>query len=489
MPIPAQTITIRDPGLGVVEPATSIPLLLGTASGAHVDEPTMLNSANDLVSGWGQGPLVEDGARLLSEAGGPILVCQIDGDVTGTNTSVTKAAVDSSTGTVTLAGEPNDTYDARIEITRTGTLGTAKFRYTLDMQTIDPLVLPTWSPELTVPSGGAFVIPNTGITATFVPGAGAVFFEDGDTHSWTSTEPYYTPYALASAMEAVLAKPHLLWRFASLSGNVATASAAATMAAALGTHLDTAQSGFRYVRGLIDTGSKDDTTDLATSFASFEHRRVGPAYGQVVRTSLKPFVGFATPRRSMVGDLATRAAANLISTHLGRVASGAVSGVRAVSHDEFITGGVDDLRISTMRTWPGRPGFYITRGRLASPPGSDFRFTHNGFVMDVACATVVRAQQNWVAKSFRTTSTGSIDPLDAVDMRQDVLRQLRAQLTEPTNAEGKRGHVSALDYRIDLTANILLAGQVLTEVAIRPLGYAEFFTTQIGFAIDVEEAA
>jgi hypothetical protein len=200
-------------------------------------------------------------------------------------------------------------------------------------------------------------------------------------------------------------------------------------------------------------------------------------------------VGYSHPRQSGLAEKSARAAANLISTALHRVASGALTGVQAIEHDEYQSPGVDDLRVSSLRTWPGRPGFYITRGRLASPPGSDFQFTHNGFVMDVACATVVRAQQAWIGKSFRTTSSGTLDPLDAEDLRQDVLKQLRAQLTEPMNAEGKRGHVSALDYRVDLTNNVLVSGQILTEVAIRPLGYADFFVTQIGFAIDVPEAA
>lgn len=489
MTLPSQSITIRDPGLGVVAPATALPLIMGVCSASRENELAAVNSIADLAEGWQDGPLVQDGARVLSESGGPILVCQIEGDVAGTNSSVTKTAADSSTGTVTLSGAPYDSFDGRVEITKTGALGVAKFRYTLDAQSIDSTIRPTFSPELTVPSGGTYVIPNSGITLTFVPGAGPVLFEAGDVHTWTSTEPYFTGTAVNAAMTAAFSHPARRWRFQHVAGNVPDASDAAAIAAALATHMQTAEGAFRYTSTFLDAGSGDTTTNLATAFAAFESRRVGPAYGQIVRASLKPFVGFSRPRRSMLAEKSARAAANLISTALHRVASGALSGVMAIGHDEYQAPGVDDLRISTVRTWPGRPGFYLSRGRIASPPGSDFQFTHNRFVMDVACATVVSAQQAWIGKSFRTTSQGTLDPLDAEDMRQDVLKQLRAQLTEPMNAEGKRGHVSALDYRIDLTNNILISGQILTEVAIRPLGYGDFFVTQIGFQVDVPEAA
>jgi hypothetical protein len=488
MPIPSQLITIRDPGLGVVSPATSVPLVMGVASASRADEIASVNSISDLASGWGNGPLVQDGARILSESGGPILVCQIAGDVAGTSGAVTKSPAGTSTGTITLAGEPFDTFDGRLEITKSGTNGTAKFRYSLDAQTIDTTIEPTFSPELTVPSAGTYLIPNSNITVTFVPGGGAVFFEKGDVHTWASVEPYFSGTELADAFAAVLGS-FRQWRFAHVAGNAPTSSAAATIAAALATHMDTAQGKFRYARAFIDAGSKDTFANLASAFASYENRRVGPAYGQIVRTALKPFVGFSHPRRSMLAEKSARAASNLISTSLHRVASGGLAGILAIEHDEYQSPGVDDLRISSVRTWPGRPGFYLTRGRLASPPGSDFQYTHNGFVMDVACAAVVRAQQAWIGKSFRTTNAGTLDPLDAEDLRQDVLKQLRAQLTEPMNAEGKRGHVSALDYRVDLTNNVLISGQILTEVAIRPRGYADFFVTQIGFAIDVPEAA
>ena len=482
MVTPAQTITIRDPGLGLVEPAANAVLLLGVCSASRQNEFAAVNSIADLASGWGDGPLVQDGARILSEPGRPQLyVCQVTGGVVGTNSAVTQTG---GGPVVTLTGAPNDTYDGRVEVMAGGALGVGKFRYTLDRQTLTTgpdAPTPTWSPTITIPSGGTYLIPNTGVTLNFASGTYVL----ATTYDFTCTEPYYNGTNLSDAFTSVFLQKQRRWRLAHLAGNAGTASAAATIASAFGTHMATAQTNFRYVRGFLDTGSKDTTSNLATSFGSFVDPRVGPYYGQIVRSSLKPFVGFSTPRRSGLAELTARAASQMISTNLLRVASGALTGVKYIAQDEYANPVVDDLRITSLRTWPGRPGFYINQARLASQIGSDFAYTHNGFIMDVACATVVNAQQSWAGKSFRLTSAGTLDPLDAEDLRQDVLKQLRAQLTEPLNAEGKRGHVSAINYRVDLTNNVLVTSQILTEVSMRPLGYARDFVTQLGFAVDV----
>ena len=487
MTIPSQTITIKDPGLGLIDIAPSTPLLMGISSAGTATELVSVQSPTDAVAAFGQGPLVEDACRVLSEAGGPVLMCRLNGSVAGTNSSVTATPIGAGTGTITLSGAPYDSYDAEVEITKTGTLGTAEFRYSLDAhRTTGPNgveIPPTWSESITVPSGATYAIPNTNITMTFVPGAGAVYFEDGDVHTWTSTEPYYAVADLDAAGDVVRLLANQ-WRLIHLAGQAPSAAGAATMAAGLDAEMSAEQTLFRYARGFMETGAESTSTTIA-AFAAFESKRVSLSYGKCVRLSLKPFVGWSTPKRSILAEITARATAEQISTHLGRVASGALPGVMWISHDEFQVGTMDVARFSTLRSWPGRNGFYITRARLAAPAGSDFKMTHNGFVMDVACNTVATALAEWANKSFRTTATGTIDPKDAADIEASVLRQLRAQLTEPVNAEGKRGHVSALNFTVDLTNNVLTTNTINTEVAIRPLGYGEYFVTQIGFALDV----
>lgn len=481
MPIPNQTLTIKDPGLGLVEPATSTPIIVGTSSAGTVNTMLSIQSPIDAVTAFGQGPLVEDACTILGIAGGPVLMGRLTGSVAGAAGAVSQVG---SGPIVTVAGASYDSYDFKAVVTLGGILGTGKFKYALDAHNMigpDGKALdPTYSAELTIPSGGTYIIPNTNLTLTFAAGTYVL----DTTYTFTATAPFYAAADLDAFFDIYRLYPNQ-WRLIHAAGQIASASSAATLAAGLGTEMATEQTAFRYARGFLSAGT-DTATNVLTSFAAFEDRRVGVSYGRCARLSGKPFAGWGTPRRSVLAEITGRAVREQISTHLGRVASGSLTGVLAIDHDENTAGvPLDVARISTLRTWPNRPGFYITRGRLSAPLGSDFKLTHNGFVMDVACKTVVNALQEFANKSFRTTSTGTIDPGDAKDIEVAVLRQLRAQLTEPINAEGKRGHVSALNFTVDLTNNLQITSQINTEVAIRPLGYGEYFSTQIGFALEV----
>jgi len=66
-----------------------------------------------------------------------------------------------------------------------------------------------------------------------------------------------------------------------------------------------------------------------------------------------------------------------------------------------------------------------------------------------------------------------------------VREALNEQLLRPTNAEGVSGHVSALNYTIDRTNNVATTETLLSDVAIRPLGYAKFINTTLGYSLAV----
>ncbi len=69
----------------------------------------------------------------------------------------------SGTGTVgwvTQVSSPLDVYDIRVTIVTTGALGAGVFTYSLDGSN-------TTSGQILIPSGGVYVIPNTGIFLTF----------------------------------------------------------------------------------------------------------------------------------------------------------------------------------------------------------------------------------------------------------------------------------------------------------------------------------
>ena len=460
MPIPGQTFTILDPGLALSPPAPTTPLFLGTSELGTANALVSVANAQAAVDAFGQGPLTEALCYALSVAGGPVLGMKLATSVAATIGAVTVSRVGASTGdisTVPPAGSPLDAYEVIVEITSTGSVAAAdfNFKYSLDDGR-------TFSAEQVCPAGGAFTIPSSGLTVTFTDNAGTPFFEKGDTHSFDTTAPYYGTGELAAA--------------------VASAVDGAAMFNALDVHLDTFEANFRFVRAMMDAGN-DTPANVAAAYAAVESRRIMAVFGDADTASAKPFDGWGTPKISALVPVAGRAADSLISTDLGRVASGRLSGVLEISHDENFDEVLDQHKIATLRSHLGRSGFYVTRGRLKSPVGSDFSDWQLGRIMDVACRDVFIGQQNFLNIGVRTTGAGAIDERDARRLETQIDSRLRANLTQPTNAEGTPGQVSAVRYAIDRTNNILASSQLISEVAVQPLGYARFISTTIGFAL------
>lgn len=473
MTIPGQTFTIPENGLGLSAPAVTTPLVLGTGSAGTLSTLYTITSKNQCVATFGQGPISEAICHILDEAGGPVLGMRLTGSVAGAAGAVTAHAT--GTGTITVAGASYDDYEVIVEIVTAGTLATAEFKYSLDDGR-------TYSEVILVPAGpGTYAIPSTNLTLTFVPGAGPSFFALGDWHEFNCTAPYYSTANLATAVTALGAvSATTQWAFVLLTGRPATGADGATMFAAVETHAATMATAKRFVRWIMDAG-KGDVATTQTAFAAVSDARVCVTYGMCDVASGKPIAGWATPMLPLANSVASRAAASLISTDLARVASGSLLGVVAISHDEYALQSIDNYRLTTARTWPGRSGFYLTNGRLKSEAGSDFTYWQHGRVIDTACTTTNGFQAEFIGVGVRTNTDGTIDLRDKARFETKGTDQLSAVLTQPSNAEGTRGHCSAFSYTIDHTNDLAGTETLISEVSVRPLGYPKFITTTVGF--------
>lgn len=482
MAIPGQTLTLRDPGLGLGEQGENNFVFLGCSSSGSITEVKSFSSSAAVVDEYGQGPLPEALCHKGSTSGWPVYACRLSGTTAGAAGSVTKTAVGSSTGTVTVAGAAYDRYEVIVEITTTGTVATGVFRYSLDDGR-------TYSEEITIPSGGTYAITNTNLTLTFVPGAGAVYFQDGDLHEFDCTAPHWSTTELALGVTALTTYMTITPEFALdaliLVGRNATGSGAATIAGALSTHMTTLAARFQYARAMMDAGSGDTRANVKTAFASYADARVCLIYGDCDLPSSKPYAGFGSPKTSALLSFAARAARELISTDLARVASGPLTGVLEISNDEFANQDMDSAKISTTRTQPLAVGYFITNARLKSATGSDYKYWQHGRLMDRACRTVAKAQVNFQSAGYATNSDGTIEESEAKRLEAIVTEALKVALIDPINAEGRAGHVSDFLYRVNRVNNFLQSETIMSKVAVRPLGYAKYITTELGFAADV----
>lgn len=456
-------------------------MFMGCCEKGDLNTVYAFSNYSDVVDELGQGPLAEDLCYALAVGGGPVYATRLDAVADGAAGAVTKTYTTPTEGTGTLtvdgASKPLDAYDARLFVVKAGRLGDAEFLYTLDNGY-------TMSQQLVIPSGGSYTIPSTGVTLTFANGAGVdETFNVGDVFSFTCTAPTYGATELADGVDALMAV-NLSLASLVLSGAHADAATSATLAAAVGLHAESLFAQMRYVRTIIDAGAGTPAAAI-TGYASMQSARVCVAYGDCNVVSVKPIPGWSTPRRPISQVVAGRCASILISTDPARNASGALPGVVAISHDEFRKELLDQKGFTTLRTWQGERGFYITNARLMCAPGSDYQYWQYGRVMDTACDTVARAQFPLVSSAVKLNSDGTVAASSADKWEKQVGAQLRVNLLDPDNAEGFSGHVTDLSYKVDTTNNVQQSGVVKTRVAVQPLGYAKQIETELGFAAGV----
>jgi hypothetical protein len=453
-----------------------------------------LGSSVDAIATLGVGPGV-DLAAILADKGGCLYLEATDG-VAGAAGAVTPVRVGTSTGTITVAGTATNEHQVAIEITATGTLGAARFRYRLEYNALlkaQSVLGSGWSPEIVVPTGATYVLGATGITLTFVPGAGAVFFQDGDVHTFATTAPHYTAANFTTAMGALPAQlGNLYFDQVFCTGVNNSGADAATMAAAVETEMDDLEDLFYFGRALMDAGSPDTASNVKTGLVAFSSNRVGVVYGYAYTASKVPQLGRSTPKLPLLVNFAERAADAAqvdISQNLGRVLSGGLRGVSYITHDEGdgTPAFIEEDKINTARTFIGASGIYATNGYLKSGMGSDYLYWDWGCTMDKIARVQYLAQFPWVLAKLesKVDGSGQVTEGSALRVESAIQGQLKTAIRDPKNVEGGNGYVSGLSYTISRTNNFLSTRQLVTTTQAVPLVPIEGFVSTLGFARSV----
>jgi hypothetical protein len=213
-------------------------------------------------------------------------------------------------------------------------------------------------------------------------------------------------------------------------------------------------------------------TALIAEYASSANVRMDVAAGACELVSA---ISGRIYRRQGAWVIAARRAKVRLSEDCARVASGPVVGVVKLYHDEEVKPGLDDKKFSTLRTFNGEAGFWITNDRIMSAVGSDFEFTQHRQVMDVACEVARSALLRYLSESILVDrETGKIDEPTARAIEATVNAQLEAALVQPV-------HASATAVTIDRNVNILSTKKLVALISVVPLGYAKSIEVEIGF--------
>lgn len=476
--------TIKDGALGLAaNNGTDQHIAIGVSSSGTMNELQWHTDPETVKSVYGTGPLVDKVCYHLDAVGGVVGVQRINSSAAGTigAATVVRGGAGDSTATATSSGAPLDAYQIKAKITRQGTnlaANTAAFIYSLDDGD-------TWSAEVAMPTSGIYAFPGTGVTFTWVNGAGPISFKVDDVFSATAVAPGYSATDVNNALDALRtgAAATARFRLIHLVGQAANAAGSATIAAAVAAKMTTEMNNYRYTYIWIEAADDTDA-NLITAFASFVSDRVNVVAGFCELVGNNKIM-----KRHVAWPLCARRMAQTPQRDLARTANGAdggaLPGVRKLYRDEYVTPGLDDARFSTARTWPGEPGFFAGGGRLMYAPGSDYQKLQYRELMDIACTENYRALFPYMNDDDAVDvdlETGLIEEESARRVEKKVDALLAIALTE-------KRWVTSVSSTIKRDESIISTSTLKTKVRIVPKAYVGNIETEIGFSNPAFRAA
>jgi Protein of unknown function (DUF2586) len=492
MALPSTTQTVLDGGLGITTPASSRAHVVGVFESGPSNTPTLIGNQRQLKETFGlQGPGNDLVGGILDVAGGPVLVTR-----TATTTAATygQASMASSIspgannaiGTVVATSAPKNDFAIVVNIiASTGLLASTTFQYSLDGGK-------TFSS--TIQAAATVPLNTSGVTLEFGSGV-TQGYTAGATYTGTSKAPHYTSADLTTAFAAIDLSI-LPWDFFVFSGEAATAAAAATLFATIGAKMASyASSKDRYYRAIMGAG-EGTPASVVTAFGALTDVRMCVGQGKARAPASFGIVGRSLPLLPTLIFLAERAAGNVISTDLAQTSGadsvGPLTSVTEPSQNEFTQpAGLDDIRISTLRTYSNLTGIFLTNARLMCPPGSDFEFWQHGRMMDAACVVVSGQHSSLISSNVicKADGSGSLTEPAALTIEKKVQRALDNVVGSgirgvgPKAIDGSTGHLSDQKYQVDRTNNVLSTKTLITTVSLVPRGYLKFLTATLSFRL------
>lgn len=368
LPIPSVTGNLVEGGIGVLaQDNTSSHCKIGssTLGTAGTIYSFMGSDTNNVINTLGVGPLVDSVIDSLIKSDGKLTYAyKVAPSTAGSSSAVTRVG---TSPIVTLTGAPNDASETIIKIVLGGAVGTATFQYSLDNGD-------TYSAVYT--TAATFLLP-TGVTINFTAGT----YVAGDTESYTDTSPAMTSADISTALDNVIASTIPI-SYVHIVGQAVDAASTLTIATMVDGKMLTAFTAKRPLWAIVEGPAVDKAT-MATSFASFVSKFTVIAGGFCEYGNIRTG---GIDKRSSGRPISGRIARTPISIHPARLPddsdldplAGVVklvpTGAAASSgyHDENSTPLYTSIRCASLRSIPGRDGFFITQVPTMAPTGSNY---------------------------------------------------------------------------------------------------------------------
>lgn len=462
------TLKFRTGGLALAAGRTEgLFAVLGRAWSGDAAAPVRVRDDKVVFDDFVGGDLVDAVADAFVAGGRDCYACKVAADTAGTTNAAQADAGNTGGGALAAAGDPTDAFDIAVEILSAGDLNEATFRVTVSQQGKAYI-----TKEATVPAGGTYLIPNTGVTLTFSVADPEDPYDAGDAWTITTTAPTSTLTAVEAAIDAVLAQPQRP-EFILLAGPSSSA-----LWVGLGAKRDELRTAGIFIFFIAEAAGNvgvGDTADIATWIGTLTTARAAvDDYGVAVvagRAMVTDQV-HGELERNVAGLLAGRLASIAVNRSAGRVRDGALRGAVSLAPaaiTEANIESIDALGFAGVRAYNGKSGLYVTRAHTLSD--TDFNKVER---MRVLC------------KAARQVYALAIDELQddfQVDADATGIQAIEERLVRPIRLMTGAGECSGGDVRVLTTiADLLSTEELSVLIEITPNGMVNSLSITIGFA-------
>lgn len=478
MSLPAVNVTKLDGALGVLPPSSIRPLaIIGPADSGATNTPAGFARTKDIISTFGGGPAVEAACYALEQYGQPIVFMRTAATTAGAAGTIDVTGV-TGTSVVSVVGSPapNDTYDIWLKFVTGGTRGADGITYQISLDAGT-----NYGPVTALGTATSITVSGVG-TLAFALAAGTIVA--GDLVKLRTTQPTCVAADVTAAFTALKGSA-LNWELVLLASPV-DATVGAALDAGIATLATAGRPRVWIGNTRIPALAESESTYLTAMGV------ISAAYSTTVGGLCAGSVRVASsiPGRNAIRELplaysvAAKECSNRPHVDIAQLDApgGPLPGVQVRDangnpdrHDEAVNPGLDDLRFTTARTWPGYSGVYVTRPRVFSPEGSDFSIMPHLRVFNRFHETLYRFFVKRLAKPVRVNkATGFILEADALELEKAAESVLRGELLGAPMASGVRVVVSRTD-------NLLSTKTMNVDARLYPLAYPEFINLSIGF--------
>lgn len=429
--------------IGASPVASTVPLLItNTMKPAQIKEKLGLSPLADACL-----DSIENGAGkvycipIVPESGGTV------GEVKHTG---------SGTGKVSASGDANNAYDIIIQITGSGALNAAAFRYSANGGY-------SYEEEETIPLSGEKELSGTGIKVTFTGE-----FEEHDVYRFSSAAPAVSNDAVLKAVEG-LNHSDLEFEFIHITGP-STKALWAALAVCANQFLSLYK---RPVLFLCEARYKteDETLDQYAAALKAESKGIDSFYIQVCSAwsrytrwdGREQLINNAGIVAGLYGIAAVQQSIGQVDTF--SISEAKMTKLMPEGIEDYISD-LDDANYLTFRKYYGITGCYVNNARVLCRDGSDYRYAEHVRVLNKIIREIYK----------KSVSMLQMDISASDDMETDInniLETLNTPIEDMADAkEISSGSVSIADTE---HVNILQDEELELMLTFVPRGYIREF--------------